>query len=301
MLSLVIVFFIALMLPGVIARTRALLSGRKGVRLYQHINGLCVLMGKDAVYSPVSGMITRMAPVVSLAALLTAALLVPVGGLNSLLSFEGDIVLFCYLLALSRVAYILAALDSGSSFQGMGASREALYGALAEPALFIVLGTLALVSGYSGFSSIFRNLDSGIPGMLIVMVLSVFMLFRILLVEAGRIPVDDPRTHLELTMIHEVMVLDYCGFDLGLITLGGWLKTALLAVVATSCLSAVVYYNALLVVLQCLGVGIGIGIFESVMARNRLARNTTYIATIAVMAFVVFMVGFLILQDIRID
>ena len=300
MLSFVVLVFVAFLLPGIVNRTRAVLSGRKGVTLWQHALSLGVSFRKGAVYSPVTGPVFRMAPVVYLATVLTAVLTVPAGPSGALISFGGDVVLFCYLLALGRMMLILGALDTGSSFEGMGASREALYGALLEPALFIVLGTLALVSGHTGFSRIFTHMDAGSTEMTIAMIPLMYAVTKILVVEAGRIPVDDPRTHLELTMIHEAMVLDYCGVDMGLITLASWLKTGAFAVIASSALAATFGYGILLVVSLCIVIGICIGGVESFMARGRLFGNTTYIVTISAIAFVVFVVAFLILQNIHI-
>ena len=300
MASLVLLIFIALLLPGVVNRTRALLSGRRGVSLWQHARGLRVLMRKGAVYSSVTGPVFRLAPVVCFGSALTALLLVPVGGFGPLLSFDGDVVLFCYLLALGRMLLVLAAMDTGSSFEGMGASREALYGALVEPALFTVLGTLALVSGNTSFAGIFVRLQGGSTAATILMALVAYALWKIILVEGGRIPVDDPRTHLELTMIHEAMVLDYCGFDLGLITLAGWLKTASLAAIAAAALSSPLGWGAGGTVLLCVLFGVAIGAIESFMARGRLAGNTTYIVTIFAVALVTFIVGYLIRQGFQI-
>ena len=272
-MSVVLNLFVALMLPGIIVRTRALLAGRKGAPFYQHISRLGALLCKAPVYSPATGFVFRLAPVVYLASTVAAMLLVPVGDFSAVLAFNGDIVLFCYLLALGRVMLILAAMETGSSIDGMGASREALYGALLEPALFLVAGTLALV---------------------------MYALFKIMLVEAGRIPVDDPRTHLELTMIHEAMVLDYSGFDLALITLAGWIKAGLLAVLAASAFASVLYWDTIVVLLLGLAAGLAIGIVESFLARSRMARNSTYIVTILAVALVAFVIAFLLLNQIRI-
>lgn len=300
MVSLILILFVALMLPGLIARTRARLSGRKGVRFYQHLNNVGVLLRKEPIYGALAGLVTRIAPVVYLGSALTAALLLPVGGFGSLLSFDGDVVLFCYLLGLGRLALMLGAMDAGSSFQGMGASREALYGAFVEPALFLVLGTLALVSGQIRFDGLFSPAAAGRPEMFVVMLLLMYAVFKIVLVESGRIPVDDPRTHLELTMIHEVMVLDYAGFDMALITLGGWIKTALLSLVGASALAAAFRGTAPVIVLLALSFGVLIGALESLMARSRLSRNTTYIVTIIAIAFVIFTIAFLVVREVSI-
>ena len=292
--------FVALMLPGMIVRTRALLAGRKGAPFYQHISRLGALLCKAPVYSSATGFVFRLAPVVYLASTVAAMLLVPVGDFSAVLAFNGDIVLFCYLLALGRVMLILAAMETGSSIDGMGASREALYGALLEPALFLVAGTLALVSDSLSFSQVFAGVGSGTPEMVVVMVLVMYALFKIMLVEAGRIPVDDPRTHLELTMIHEAMVLDYSGFDLALITLAGWIKAGLLAVLAASAFASVLYWDTIVVLLLGLAAGLAIGIVESFLARSRMARNSTYIVTILAVALVAFVIAFLLLNQIRI-
>ena len=169
-MSVVLNLFVALMLPGMIVRTRALLAGRKGAPFYQHISRLGALLCKAPVYSPATGFVFRLAPVVYLASTVAAMLLVPVGDFSAVLAFNGDIVLFCYLLALGRVMLILAAMETGSSIDGMGASREALYGALLEPALFLVAGTLALVSDSLSFSQVFAGVGSGTPEMVVVMV-----------------------------------------------------------------------------------------------------------------------------------
>ena len=290
-MSLVLNLFVALMLPGMIVRTRALLAGRKGAPFYQHISRLGALLCKAPVYSPATGFVFRLAPVVYLASTVAAMLLVPVGDFSAVLAFNGDIVLFCYLLALGRVMLILAAMETGSSIDGMGASREALYGALLEPALFLVAGTLALVSDSLSFSQVFAGVGSGTPEMVVVMVLVMYALFKIMLVEAGRIPVDDPRTHLELTMIHEAMVL---------ITLAGWIKAGLLAVLAASAFASVLYWDTIVVLLLGLAAGLAIGIVESFLARSRMARNSTYIVTILAVALVAFVIAFLLLNQIRI-
>ena len=295
-MSVVLNLFVALMLPGIIVRTRALLAGRKGAPFYQHISRLGALLCKAPVYSSATGFVFRLAPVVYLASTVAAMLLVPVGDFSAVLAFNGDIVLFCYLLALGRVMLILAAMETGSSIDGMGASREALYGALLEPALFLVAGTLALVSDSLSFSQVFAGVGSGTPEMVLVM----YALFKIMLVEAGRIPVDDPRTHLELTMIHEAMVLDYSGFDLALITLAGWSKAGLLAVLAASAFASVLYWDTIVVLLLGLAAGLAIGIVESFLARSRMARNSTYIVTIHAVALVAFVIAFLLLNQIRI-
>ena len=157
LLNTLLMVIVALSITGVINRTRALLAGRKGIRFMQHIYNVRLQLRKGAVYSPTTTILFRIAPCVYLGAALMAFLFIPIADLEPLLSFHGDIILVAYLLALARVALVLAALDTGSSFEGMGASREALYGALVEPALMMGMATLALFCGYSSFADIFST------------------------------------------------------------------------------------------------------------------------------------------------
>lgn len=292
---------VALSITGVINRTRALLAGRKGIRFMQHIYNVRLQLRKGAVYSPTTSLLFRVAPCVYLGAALMAFLFIPVADLYPLLSFNGDIILVAYLLALSRVALILAAMDTGSSFEGMGASREALYGALVEPALMMAMATLALFCGYSSFAQIFETAQELDMNLTVVLLLVSYVFVIIMFIEAGRVPVDDPRTHLELTMIHEVMCLDYSGIDLAMIHIAGWLKNATIAMIAANAISVVFCFHwQFAAPLAIFGTGIAIGIVESLRARNKLSRNTTYILTIVAMSALVLLTGFLLMQNIDI-
>ncbi len=292
---------VALTVTGVINRTRAVLAGRKGLRFFQHVMDISVLLRKGAVYSDVTGTLFRIAPCVYLGASLLAFLFVPVADLDPLLSFHGDVVLVAYLLALSRVALILAALDTGSSFEGMGASREALYGALIEPAIMLAMATLAMFCGYSSLADIFSTARSLDVNLTIVMLLLGYVFIKIMFVEAGRVPVDDPRTHLELTMVHEVMCLDFSGIDLAMIHIGGWLKNAVMAVIAADAVAVAVCFRwEFAAPAAVLLAGLSVGITESLRARNKLARNTTYILTVTAMSALVLFVGYLLMKNIEI-
>lgn len=300
-LNTLLLLLAALAIPGLINRTRARLAGRKGIRFAQHLYDVRLLLRKGAVYSPTTTAVFRAAPSVTLGTALVAALFVPVGDLPSALSFEGDLIAFAYLLALGRVALILAAMDTGSSFEGMGASREALYGALVEPALMLVFGTLALLSGYTSFDAIFSGDAVNGVQLVVVLLLAAYVLVKIVFTEAGRVPVDDPRTHLELTMIHEVMCLDYGGIDLAFIQIAGWLKGAALAVLAADTLllgGALHWWWA--APLAVLLPGLAVGVVESTQARNKLSRNATFLLTIAALAALIFFVALLLHLNIDI-
>ena len=242
-----------------------------------------------------------MAPAVYLAAAITATLLIPVADLEPIISFEGDIICFAYTLALARAALILAAMDTGSSFEGMGASREALYGALIEPALMIGFATLAMFCGYTTFADIFAVKQSFDLHLTLVMLLAAYLFLRITFVEAGRVPVEDPRTHLELTMIHEVMCLDYGGIDMLMIRIGGWLKTAAFSMIAANAIATVSCFKWWFAApVAILLTGVSVGIVESTQARNKLSRNTTFMVTISALAALIFFIGYLLQLDINI-
>ena len=155
LLNILLLVAVALSITGVVNRTRAQLAGRRGPRFTQHLHNTALLLRKGAVYSTTTSALFCTAPALYLAAAVTALLFIPVGDLPPVVSFPGDLVCFIYLLALSRAALILAAMDTGSSFEGMGASREALYGALVEPALLLTTATLALMTGHTSFAAIF--------------------------------------------------------------------------------------------------------------------------------------------------
>ena len=292
---------VALSITGVINRTRALLAGRKGIRFFQHVMNVRLQLRKGAVYSTTTTALFRIAPCVYLGAAIVACLFIPVANLNPLISFHGDIIFVAYLLALSRVALILAAMDTGSSFEGMGAAREALYGALVEPALMMAMATLALFCGYSSFADIFSMAQEFSINLTIVLLMVAYVFVIIMFIEAGRVPVDDPKTHLELTMIHEVMCLDFSGIDLAMIHIAGWLKNATLAMIAANAVAVVFCFKWWFAApLAVLGTGIAIGIVESLRARNKLSRNITYILTIVAMSALVLLIGFLLIQNIEI-
>ncbi len=300
-LNTLLMIVVALSIPGVINRTRAILAGRKGLPFVQHIRNVRLLLRKGSVYSTTTTALFRIAPAVYLGAAIVAMLFMPVADLYPLISFEGDVICFAYTLALARVAIILAAMDTGSSFEGMGAAREALYGALIEPALMIGFATLAMFCGYTSFADIFAHEQSFNAQLTIVMFLIAYLFISIAFVESGRVPVDDPRTHLELTMIHEVMCLDYSGIDMGMIHIAGWLKTACFSMIAANAIAATCCFHWWFAVpLAILLTGISIGVVESTQARNKLIRNTTFIVTISALAALIFFIGFLLQSDINI-
>lgn len=300
-LNTLLMLIVAISITGVINRCRALLAGRKGLPFFQHIYNVRLLMRKGAVYSTTTTALFRIAPAVYLGSAIVAILFIPIADLNPLISFEGDVICFAYLLALGRFALILAAMDTGSSFEGMGASREALYGALIEPAIMVGFATLAMFCGYTSFADIFAHEQSFNLHLTIVMLLTAYLFIKIAFVESGRVPIDDPRTHLELTMIHEVMCLDYCGIDMAMIQIAGWLKTASLSMLAANAIAATGCFHWWFATpLAILLTGLSVGVVESTQARNKLVRNTTFIVTISALAALIFFIGYLLQLNINI-
>ncbi len=298
-LNTILLVLVAIAIPGVINRTRAVMAGRKGIRFMQHLYDVRLLLRKGAVYSPTTSALFRAVPSVYLGSAIVASLFIPVGDLSPVFSFEGDVVAFAYMLALGRVAIILAAMDTGSSFEGMGASREALYGALIEPAVMLSAATLAMISGYTSFARMYAADATGDIHLAIILLLVAFVMVRVVFTESGRVPVDDPRTHLELTMIHEVMCLDYSGVDMAFIKMAGWIKSASLSVLAANAVAAV--FNAhwwIAAPLAVLITGLSVGVVESTQARNKLSRNTTFILPIVALAALVFFTGYLLRLNI---
>jgi len=262
------------LLFGVINCIKALFAGRRGQPLLQTYFDLWKLLRKGAVYSRTTTWIFRAGPVIGLAAALVAAALMPLGNFPALIAFPADFLLFAGLLGLMRFMTVVAALDTGSSFEGMGASREVFFSALAEPALFVALVTLARQAGQLSLSTMLGPasgahwLDSG-P----VLALAVIVLMIVMLAENARIPVDDPNTHLELTMIHEVMVLDHSGPDFAFILYGAALKLWLFAALIVGMVLPATNHAWLDLLLATGGmfvVAVTVGVIESIMARLRL-------------------------------
>ena len=277
LLQVVAALLFAPLLPGLINRTKAYFAGRKGPPLLQSYHDLLKLLRKGAVFSRTTTWIFRAGPLVSLSAVMATLALVPLGGAPSLVAFSGDIILFVYLLGLARFFTVLAALDTGSSFEGMGASREVQFSALAEPALLLGLAAVARETGTFSLSEMLSNISGGLwlrAGPDLALVSAAWIV--VYLAENLRIPVDDPQTHLELTMIHEVMALDHGGVDLAFILYASALKLWVLGALVLGLLAPVRVGNhwvELLISLcgmACLS--IFVGLVESSMARLRLVR-----------------------------
>lgn len=281
---------LAPLLPGVASKTKALLTGRRGAPAWQLYRDLLRLWRKGAVYSTTTTWMFRLAPVAGVVTPVLALLLLPLDGRGALVRFAGDFVAFAALLALGRFLLVLAALDTGSSFEGMGASRDAAFASLVEPALFLGFVVLALgtgersLSGMIGADAGTLSWGAGAPSLAMVAV----SLFFVLLAESSRVPVDDPATHLELTMIHEVAVLDHSGPDLALLLYGAALRMGLFAALPVSVLVSRAGLSAPLalgvVLAGMVVVAVAVGTIESSMARLRLSRVPQFLVAASVLA-----------------
>lgn len=283
------------LLPGIINKVKAFYAGRRGPPLLQLYFDLFKLLSKGAVYSSTTSWLFRAGPVITFSTILAALFIIPFGS-SAPIAFTGDLLLVFYLLGMARFFTVIAAMDTGSSFEGMGASREVQFSAFAEPGLFITFAAMARLTGCLSLSDIFQSIT---PELWIAqapaLVLGAVVLSIILLAENARIPVDDPNTHLELTMIHEVMVLDHGGPDFALILYSSALKLWLFA----SWLAGIVIprfdttiparYAAMFVgvILAC----IVTGTIESIMARLRLLRIPQLLIGAGTLGLVAFLLA----------
>jgi formate hydrogenlyase subunit 4 len=289
LLALIVVLAVAPALPGIATRTRAFFTGRRGAPVLQLYRDLAKLGRKGAVYSRTTTPVFRVGPIVVVASVLVAGALLPLNGHGALLSFSGDLVAFTGLLGLGRFALVLAGLDTGSSFEGMGASREVTISAFAEPALFLCFTVLVLATGELSLAGMLgERLAAVWPVAAPSLALAAAALFMLALAETSRVPVDDPATHLELTMIHEVIVLDHSGPELAFILFGNAVKLALFGALVVSVLVPLGRLQPLLAVPVLVGglvlVAIGVGIVEASMARLRMNRVPQFLVAAGALA-----------------
>jgi formate hydrogenlyase subunit 4 len=265
------------LLLGVINRTKAIFAGRVGPPLLQPYYDLIKLFQKGSVFSTTTTWVFRAGPVVGLVTAGIAMLLIPLGSATAPISFTGDFILLAYLLGLGRFFTASAALDTGSAFEGMGAAREVTFSCLAEPAFFLGLLVLAKLTGSL---QLVGMLDGSLASHWVTagasLALVLLSWFIVLLVENSRIPFDDPNTHLELTMIHEVMVLDHSGPAFGMILYGAALKLfifgALVVHLVFPMTTGAGWLDWPIFVAEMLAVAVAIGVVESVMARLRMTH-----------------------------
>jgi formate hydrogenlyase subunit 4 len=289
---LVVLLVMPILLVGLINRTKALWAGRRGPPLLQTAYDAARLLRKQSVYSSVTTAVFQSGAMVVLVTSLAAGLFSPLLGAFAPLSFAYDFVAFAYTLGLGRVMLMLSAMDAGSSFEGMGASREAWFAILAEPALFALLGAAAIATGTTSFAALLGGLHHA-PHFIWMVVPAVVALVILLQTEAGRVPVDDPLTHLELTMIHEVMILDHSGPDLAAMQVAAALKLTVYAGMIAALLNpydpATQWLpSAAACVVIMSSVAVLVGTIESLVARLRMKWVPRYVLGAGVAAGLAF-------------
>ncbi|MBF0484588.1 MAG: NADH-quinone oxidoreductase subunit H [Candidatus Omnitrophica bacterium] len=280
---------------GIINRVKAVISGRRGPSIFQPYFDLFRLMQKQQIYSRTTTWVFRATPAIVLASMLCVALIVPFGKIAAPIRFSGDIILVAYILALARFFMIISALDTGYSMEGMGASREAFFSCLAELVLFMNFITLAILVKKVSLSQMIGSdvplLWSTVGAVLIMVVVSFFV---VLLTENCRIPIDDPETHLELTMIHEVMILDNSGVDLAYILYASAIKLFIFAAILVPIIipfkTGILWSDMCVFFAGMTGLALLIGLVESGMARLKLNRVRNFLLIAFALAFFGFIV-----------
>ncbi|MBF0573784.1 MAG: NADH-quinone oxidoreductase subunit H [Desulfamplus sp.] len=284
---------IAPFFSAVILKIKAFFGGKKGPPIFINYYTLIKLFQKGSVYSKSTTFIFKLGPIISLSSAVTALMFLPILGYRPIFSFEGDVIFVLYLFGLGRFFTIAAAMDTASPFEGMGAAREAFFPIICEATMFMIFilfyklnSHLSLADYFSGSSSSHLWDMTGTS-----MVFIIISLFIVLLTENSRVPVDDPATHLELTMIHEVMVLDHSGPDFAFIELGAFIKLFFYSNMVSSLIlpfqregiisphSLILGLSSIMVVYVC------VGVMESVVARYKMSKVPKFILTSFALAF----------------
>lgn len=290
-ISLTIAILAAPLFPGIINKVKAFFAGKKGPPLLIKYYTLLKLLRKGSVYSNSTSFVFRLGPTVSFAAAFIVLLFFPFAGAAPLFSFHGDVVVLFYIMGIGRFFTVIAALDTASPFEGMGAAREVFFSTIAELTIFTVLILFYRLTGSLSFAEYFAGDNPisllGVSGALLVFV--IVSMFMVLLTENSRVPVDDPQTHLELTMIHEVMILDHSGPDLALIELGAFYKLFFYSAFITHLFYPFIPADGIVNYLIFYGimtaVYVSIGIVESIMARFKMDLVPKFILTSFALVF----------------
>ena len=301
LISPLLALLLSPLFTGVIFRVKAIVAGRRGQPVVQGYYDLYRLFRKDMVFSSTTTFIFRIAPLFIFFSTIAGTLFIPIAGAHSALSFTGDIIVLLYLLGFSRFFLILSALDTGSSFEGMGASREAFFSAIAEPVMFTCL--LVIMRENESFS-LATALAIPMVDSPVTVLFAVVPLFILLLAENARIPFDDPNTHLELTMIHEVMILDNSGPGLALLEWAAsvklWIFASIISLVLMPDLRGNIAAQILVPASLMFLVAVTVGIVESSMARVQMSKIPRILFGAGVLAVLGFLLNISSLMDWKI-
>jgi formate hydrogenlyase subunit 4 len=225
--QMLLVLLLAPLLTGYVRKIKARLVRRQGASVFQPYRDLLRLLRKEVVLADNASWLFRVTPYITFAAIWVAAALVPTFATGLLFNWTADLIAIVALLGSARFFLALAGMDVGTSFGGIGSSREVMIAALAEPAMLLIVFCLALVAGSTQLSTVSHILASSYVGLRVSLGMALVALFMVAIAENARIPVDNPATHLELTMVHEAMILEYSGRHLAMIELGAFLKLLL--------------------------------------------------------------------------
>jgi len=303
--QLVLAVAVTPVLIGVMRSTRARLEGRVGGGVWQPWRDVRKLMAKEPTRAPGSTPVLTVAPILLMASSLVLCALIPLASTLALASVPGDLFVVVSVLLLGTVALALLGLESGTAFGGMGSSRHMVIAALVEPTVLLSVYALSVPVGTSALSAIVQARRAD-PASLLnpVSLLAIFALVVVVIAETGRLPVDNPSTHLELTMIHEAMILESGGRDLGWLELGSWLRlTALLGLVANLALPLGIGQDAAPLTLvigiaavsvKVLLLGAALAAAEVFIAKLRLFRVPELLAGSFVLAFLSVSASYLV-------
>jgi formate hydrogenlyase subunit 4 len=281
-IQMVLVLALAPLLTGLVRKAKARLTRKRGASIIQPYRDLARLLRKEVVLAENASWLFRAAPYIVFAATWVAAALIPTFATGLLFSSTADLIAIVSLIGTGRFFLALAGLDIGAGFGGIGASREMMIASLAEPAMLLVVFTVALTAGSTQLSTIATFMGSGAVGLSVSVALALVALVMVAIAENSRIPIDNPATHLELTMVHEAMVLEYSGRHLALIEFASWLRL-LLYMSLIACLfvpwglvradNVAGYLTAILLYLVKLAVGAALlALFETAIAKMRVFR-----------------------------
>ena len=302
-LQMLLVLLLAPLLTGFIRKLKAQLLRRQGPPLLQPYRDLIRLMRKDVVLADSASWLFRIIPYIIFAGTWVAASLVPTFGSGLLFSWSADLIAIIALLGSARFFLALAGMDVGTAFGGIGSSREVMIASLAEPAILITVFAVAMIAGSTQLSTIAEFMESGAAGLRVSLGLALVALIIVAIAENGRIPVDNPATHLELTMVHEAMVLEYSGRHLALIDLSSQLKL-LLYVSLIACMfmpwgaaepragDLALAIGALTYIGKLMACGILLAVFETSIAKMRVFRIPEFLGAALMLALLATLLRF---------
>jgi len=290
LINLIILLIIPFLMVGVINKTKAFWAGRKGASILQPMFDFVRLIKKDFVISNTTSIVFKVTPIISIVTVVFASLFVPMAFGKALINIPAGFIIFAYTLGLGKFFALISAMDTGSSFEGMGASREASFTTIVEPAFFTIIASIMALTGNFTFESLSKILGNAQSYGILIMIFAVVALFLMILIEGSRVPVDDPTTHLELTMIHEVMILDNSGSDLALITWANSIKMLLISSLIANIIIPQNINNIAFIglyILIILLIALLIGTIESSIARIRMSHVFEFVFVMSSLSLVI--------------